>query len=86
MDSPSTMSRADKLALITPWINCTAPDFLDTSIAILDPTCGSPRSTIVVPEPMLCALFSRLPSDLPDGLSPPCAHAAADGLRKSRRT
>lgn len=65
---------------------CTAPDFLDTSIAILDPTCGSPRSTIVVPEPMLCALFSRPPSDLPDGLSPPCAHAAADGLRKSRRT
>lgn len=65
---------------------CTAPDFLDTSIAILDPTCGSPRSTIIVPEPMLCALFSRPPSDLPDGLSPPCAHAAADGLRKSRRT
>ncbi|MBX3350073.1 MAG: TonB-dependent receptor [Nitrospira sp.] len=67
-------------------LKCTAPDFLDTSIAILDPTCGSPRSTIIVPEPMLCALFSRPPSDLPDGLSPPCAHAAADGLRKSRRT
>ncbi len=69
-----------------PTRRCTAPDLLDTVVAISDPTCGSPRSTIIVPEPMLCAVCSRPPGALSDGRSPSCSHAAADGLRKSRRT
>ena len=32
-------------------IQCTAHDFLDTVIAVVDLTCGAPRSAIAVPEP-----------------------------------
>lgn len=65
---------------------CTAHDFLDTVIAILDPTSGSHRLAIVVPMPTVCVEYVGPPGGSPDFLSPPRPHAAADVARKSRRT
>ncbi|MGE0471563.1 MAG: NACHT domain-containing NTPase, partial [Nitrospira sp.] len=36
---------------------CTAHDFLDTVVAVFDPTCGSHRSAIVAPQPSVCVIF-----------------------------
>ena len=36
---------------------CTAPDFLDTVIAVFARPCGSPWSAIVAPRPTGCVVF-----------------------------
>lgn len=65
---------------------CTAPDFLDTVIAILDLTSGSRRSEIVAPGPTVCVECSRPPVGLPDSLMHLRHHAAVGIAMRSQRT